>query len=234
MTPTGPSLTLPRLFQGDGAPAAGRTVFETLGTARAIRDLRTDPVPAEHVEALVWAATRASSAENSQPWQFVAVTDAAQRSRIAAALAGFGSLSAGLAAALSGFEPPSAELAPATDASAERTRQAAHDLLHRLAEVPLLLFVCGRNDYPSIAPQERYLWSAVFAAAQNVVVAARALELSAVFTMLHVANPGEVRRILEVPGDFKIAAMLAVGWPARPPRPVRRLPLEKVIHHDRW
>ena len=38
----------------------------------------------------------------------------------------------------------------------------------------------------------------------------------------------------KVPADYKIAAMLAVGWPARPPGPVRRLPVEKVVHHDRW
>jgi nitroreductase len=222
MTTAGPRLRLPRLFDADAGevPASARAVFETLGTARAIRELRDEPVSPAHVEALIWAGTRASSAENTQPWQFVAVTGVEQRRAIAQALSVF---------------PELARQLPApTDAAAQRTRAAALRLVDGLADVPLLLFVCGRNDYPAMAPQERYLWSAVFGAAQNIVVAARALGLSAVYTMLHVANPAEIRRILGVPPEYKIATMLAVGWPARPAGPVRRLPLEEVVHHDRW
>jgi nitroreductase len=214
------ALTLPALFDDPAVSASARHVFETLGTARAIRHLRTDPVSTEHIDALIWAATRASSADNSQPWQFVVVSDAAQRGRIAEALTDFGEFSK--------------ELAGPVDATSERTRRAAMHLQEHLAETPVLLFVCGRNDYPSIQPQERYLWSAVFGATQNIVVAARALGLSAVFTMLHVANPGTVREVLGVPAEYKLAAMLAVGWPAKASGPVTRRPLDEVVHRDRW
>ncbi len=50
-------------------------VFGALGTSRAVRRFAPNPVPTETIEALVWAATRAASPENDQPWEFVVVTD---------------------------------------------------------------------------------------------------------------------------------------------------------------
>jgi nitroreductase len=52
--------------------------------------------------------------------------------------------------------------------------------------------------------------------------------------MLHVANPSGVRAVLGVPRDYKIASMLAVGWPDRPTGPVTRRPVEDVIFRDAW
>jgi nitroreductase len=213
-------LELPRLLAAAGATAAQVSVFEILGTARAMRHLRADPVPTEHIEALVWAASRASSADNSQPWQFIAVTSAVQRRAIADAVAPLRSMVE--------------DLPGPADATAARTRRSAGHLIENLADVPVLLFVCGSNDYPKIAPQERYLWSAVFAAAQNVVVAARALGLGAVFSMLHVAAPARVREILGVPADIRIAVLLAIGWPQRPFGPMTRKPVDEVLRYDRW
>lgn len=220
MTSGGIDIALPAAVATAEAGPTAQAVFEVLGTARAIRHLLPDPVGEEHVDALVWAATRASSADNNQPWAFVVVTDAEQRQRIAEAVAGFSEFSRDLSA-------------PVDEVSA-RTRRGAMHLLANLSNVPVLLFVCGRNDYPPVRPQERYLWSALFAASQNIVVAARALGLSAVLTMLHVANPSEVRHILRVPADYKIAAMFAIGWPARRPGPMKRRDPAEVTHRDRW
>ena len=213
-------LDLPPVVRAVEPESTVRAVFEVLGTARAVRYLSTAPVPDAELEALVWAATRASSADNTQPWAFVVVTDPQQRRRIAAAVGCFDRISK--------------ELPEPTDPVARRTRGGAAHLLESLADVPALLFVCGRNDYPPTQPQERYLWSAVFAASQNIVVAARALGLSAVLTMLHVANPAAVREILGVPREYKIAAMFAVGRPERATGAVTRRPLAEVIHRDRW
>lgn len=50
-------------------------VFEALETCRAIRLLKPDPVPAELIDRLLWAATRSPSPGNSQGWDFVVVDD---------------------------------------------------------------------------------------------------------------------------------------------------------------
>lgn len=57
-------------------------IFEVIGTQRALRRLKTDPVPEAHIKRLIWAATRAPSGGNSQPWRFVVVTDSEKRKRL--------------------------------------------------------------------------------------------------------------------------------------------------------
>lgn len=195
-------------------------VFDVLGTARAMRYLKPEPVPDDLLERLVWAGTRASSANNTQPWEFITVTSPEQRRRVAEAVAPFLELVDSLPAP--------------TDASEARTRSGSTRLIAELATVPALIFVCGRNDYPASEPREFYLWSAVFSAAQNILVAARALGLGAALTTLHVANPAAIRDLLGLPAGLRIGAMIAVGWPDRPFGPVKRRPLQEVLHRDRW
>ena len=52
-------------------------VLEAMGTCRAMRWLRPDPIPDELVERLIWAATRAPSPGNTQNWDFVLLDDPA-------------------------------------------------------------------------------------------------------------------------------------------------------------
>ena len=64
-------------------------VFEAMGTARAMRFFQPDAVPDDLVEKVLWAATRASSGNNTQGWDFVVVRDPAVRARLAEALVPF-------------------------------------------------------------------------------------------------------------------------------------------------
>ena len=191
-----------------------------MGTSRAVRYLRSDPVPDEVLELLVWAATRASSADNSQPWSFVLITRPEVKKEIAEGV--------------SGFLATIAQMAPTSDQVRTRTRTGAVHLLEHLTDVPALIVICGRDDYPAEAPEEMYLWGSLHAAAQNMVVAGRAMGLSVVLTMLHVAAPRKVRAALALPDDQKIGAVMAVGWPQRAFGPVARKELGEVIHRERW
>jgi len=201
-------------------PALG--VFEVLGSARAMRRLKTDPVPDELVDRLIWAATRASNPGNSQGWEFVVVRDPAQRRALRDAIAG------GMAGMLRAI--------PAADASAaeKRMREGAAHLVENLDRVPVIIAVCSRRVYPPGAPQDLFLWSAVYPASQNLCVAARALGLGSVFTTFQSIAEPEVRRVLGIPDDVFIGTLIPVGWPERSFGPVRRKPIEQVIHRDRW
>jgi nitroreductase len=193
---------LPSVILADTASYAQRAVFGTLGTARAMRCLKPDPVPREYIEALVWASTRASSPDNTQSWQFVAVTSSSQRRAIATAVAPMQAVAAALAGRV--------------DETETRTQRGASYLARNLAELSLLLFIWAMNGYPPEASQKRFLWSAVYPAAQYVILAARAVGLGAVFSMLHVIVPGQVRAILAIPPGVRIGVMLALGWPELP------------------
>jgi len=103
-----------------------------------------------------------------------------------------------------------------------------------MAEVPVIVFVCGTNIYPPHRPSEPFMYSAVYAASQNLVVAARALGLGAAFTTLHNTAEAQIREILGVPDDYVIGCTIPVGYPAGPTGEVSRRPLAEVVHRDRW
>lgn len=194
--------------------------FELMGSARAMRYFRHDPVAPELVDKIIWAATRASNPSNTQRWDFVVVQSAETRTALAAAIGRPAEAWAG---------------APTSDDPTERrTLTGARHLLATLAEVPVFIFVCGQNDYPSGAPNERLMLSAIYAAGQNIVLAARALGLGTAFTTLHLRDEPAVRDILGLPDDRELGLMMPLGWPDREFGPVTRRPVHEVLHHERW
>ncbi len=50
-------------------------VHEAVRTKRAVRQFSDKPLPREMIERIVNAGRRAQSAKNTQPWQFIVVTD---------------------------------------------------------------------------------------------------------------------------------------------------------------
>lgn len=62
--------------------AAGRAFADLLAKRRTVRDYTGKPVPRELIEQCLRAAGSAPSGANQQPWRFVAVQDAAIKSRI--------------------------------------------------------------------------------------------------------------------------------------------------------
>ena len=201
------------------ATEVGTDVLEAMGTARAMRWFRPDPVPAAVLDRVLWAATRASSPNNTQCWDFVVVQDPGVQARIGE---------------LFGRRLPGAAPGEVPRTTEERTRAGAMNLLGTIADVPVIVFVCGENRYPADAPDVSNMYSAVYAAAQNMIVAARALGLGAAFTTFHRMVEPDLRALLAVPDDRIMAVTIPLGWPARPFGPVTRRPVEEVVHHDRW
>jgi nitroreductase len=203
--------------------AGGDEVFEVLGSARSMRWFRSDPVDDALLDKVLWAGTRASSPNNTQPWRFVVVKDPELR-------AGIGALFAERLAAPSSSTPA---VSP-EDATTRRTYEGAVNLMRTLGEVPVLIFVCGFNRYPEAAPNELLMYSALYAAAQNMLVAARALGLGAAFTTLHRSCEAQIRELLGIPDDAHMGLTMPLGWPARPFGPLTRRPLSEVVSVDRF
>jgi len=195
-------------------------VIEAMATARSMRYLTADPVADDLVETLLFAATRASNPGNSQPWELVVVTAPELRAAIGGAIA------AALRHAPAGPDPD--------DPVELRTLAGARHLIDHLAEAPVIVLVCGRATYPEMRPSRDWMLSACYAAAQNLLVAARSLGLGATFTTVHVLAEPEVRTIVGIPDDVEVVCTMPVGWPARPFGEVTRRPLADVVHRDRW
>jgi nitroreductase len=60
-------------------------LLEAIRTRRAIRRFKNEPVPAELIEKLLEAARWAPSAINSQPWEFIVITNTETKARISRA-----------------------------------------------------------------------------------------------------------------------------------------------------
>jgi nitroreductase len=195
-------------------------VFEAMGTCRAMRQLRPDPVPAELIDKVLWAATRAPSPGNSQGWDFVVVDDPVAKGRIAA------DVRAAMSERVAAMPRPDRTTRLMLDGTAR--------LIDTLDEAPVLIFVTGAVIYPPGAPREQFTWSALYPAAQNILVAARALGLGTTFTTMHMTAEPTVREVLGLPDHIRIAAMIPIGWPAGEFGPVNRRPVEDFVHRNRW
>lgn len=195
-------------------------MFDVMGTCRAMRWLRPDPVDPALVERVLWAATRAPSPGNTQNWDFVVVDDATAKARIGEAVH---AVMAGLVAAM---DRPDRTMRLMLDGTAH--------LIDTFAQAPVIIFVCGSVAYPPHRPDDQMTWAALYPAAQNLILAARALGLGTTFTTLHRAADPVVREVLGIPDEVRIAATIPLGWPAATFGPVNRRPLTDVVHSNRW
>jgi len=74
----------------------------------------------------------------------------------------------------------------------------------------------------------------IFPAVQNFLLAARAQGLGAAITLWHDACDAELRTLIEIPDDWRIATLVTAGWPKGDHHPVRRKPLAEVAVVDHW
>ena len=158
--------------------------FEAMDTNRAMRRLKPDPVPRELLEKLVHAATRAPSAGNSQHWSFVVVTNREDMRFL-------GDI---LQRRLGQFSRPT------EDDAQGRMMRAVRYLIAHFHETPAVIFCCIRNAYPNAeAPIRATMWSTIFPATQNLLLAARALGLGAAMTTFQAGAEDEIKAPLRHP-----------------------------------
>lgn len=211
----------------------GIGLFEAIDTQRSLRRFTDQPVPEEHIRRLLEAGRKAPSPTNSQPWAFIVIRDAATRR----ALAEIYAKAWGFARQFYG-DPAKAKDEP------ERIMLEATDrLAEGIDEAPLFINCCldrsrlGVMVTPDLQtilePSSAY--GAVWAAVQNILLAARGLGLAALPTNLTRLLDHEVRPLLHMPEHVETVILIAVGHPAKPDfGPPRRRALEDVAHRERW
>jgi nitroreductase len=195
-------------------------VFEAMRTCRAMRHLSSDPVDDDLIEQVITAATWAPSPGNSQGRDFIVVTDPEKKRVIGEAI------EAVMGDRVDAMERPDRTHRLMLDGTAH--------LIRTLTTCPVLIFVCGKSIYPYGAPRESFVWSSIYPAAQNLIVAARALGLGTVFTTFQSVAEPTIRETLDIPDDVHIGCMIPLGWPEREFGPVQRVGYERVVHRDGW
>jgi nitroreductase len=205
----------------DGPDAAA--IFKVMRTARAVRRFRPDPVSEDVLRRCLEAATWAPSGGNQQPWRFVVLRSNEARATLGEAAA------AALATIESLYRMRRPD--PHDNSSRARNDRAVYELHDAAADVPVAVLFTVR-PMPHIPPL--LLGASVYPAIQNFLLAARAQGLGAVVTGWHLTGEAAIRRVVGVPSDWHLAAVVAAGWPRGRHGPVRRRPVAEFAAVDRW
>lgn len=209
-------------------------LYEAQSTTRAVRRLRSDPIPDAVLERVLRAATWAPSGGNAQPWRCVVVREKAAKARLGELYEGeWRRFSAGYAERL-------ARLGAEARARQERGVRAGDYLAAHFHEAPAILIFCFRPsllaitdaklDRPSIVGG-----ASVYPAVQNALLACRAEGLGCTLTTLLCFREPEVKELLGIPADWATAAAVPVGYPLRKGHgPIDRRPVDAMAFADRW
>ena len=196
-------------------------VFEAMDTCTAMRYFKDEPVPKADLERLIYAATRASNPGNSQGWEFLVIDDPAIKAPVGEKV-------------LAGMAPFFANRPPGRDGVEERMMQGAEHLAKNFAKVPAWIVGMARKVHPPHDPQESFMYSTIYPAAQNLIVAARAMGIGTCFTTFPGHAEPEIRALCNVPEDLHMHVYVAVGYPEREFRPVKRKPVDEVLTWNRY
>lgn len=174
---------------------------------RSIRKFRPAPVPAEVMRGVLEAAVRASTCGNMQLYSLVVTCDEALRRRLAPCH----------------FNQPMVTEAPC--------------LVTVCADVHRFSMWCEQRDAePAFDNFEWFLNAAtdVLLAAQNLAVAAETQGLGICFLGTTLYTARDIARILDLPKGVIPLTTVVVGYPDEDPGLTDRLPLEAVVHYEKY
>lgn len=202
-------------------------LYEGLLTTRAIRRYRDEPVPDAVLRDILFAATRAPSGSNRQPFRFIVLTDGPKARQAKALIGGAARAIWGGKAVADGYEQGSGAR---PDSPKARMAATMDQYVDNFESVPVLVLPCLVRYRPP-TPTEG---GSVYPACQNILLAARALGYGGVLTNFHAGAEPQLRELLEVPDGALIAATITLGRPEGRHGPVRRRPLAELVYEETW
>ncbi|MGI9600988.1 MAG: nitroreductase family protein [Acidimicrobiales bacterium] len=202
-------------------------LLEGIATTRAIRRTTTQPVTDEQLATVLFAASRAPSGSNRQPFRFVVLRDSPQAHHAKAIIGeGARALWAGKRRR-DGYDTGSGSKA---DSPKARTAATLDRYVDRFEEIPVVILPCAVR----YRPPHPYEGASVYPAVQNLLLAARAIGLGGTLTTWQAPVEDELRAVLAIPDDVFIAGTVTLGHPEGGHGPVRRRPLSELVYEDQW
>jgi nitroreductase len=204
------------------------SLYEGLLTTRAIRRYADEPVPDDALRDILFAATRAPSGSNRQPFRFIVLREgpvAAEAKR----LIGAGAKQFWAAKkAEDGYDKGSGAQTDSPKARMARTMQHYVDTFESVPVLVLAAYVRYRSHNAASDG------ASVYPACQNLLLAARALGYGGVLTGLHHFAEPELRALLHIPDETELMASITLGRPQGHHGPVRRRPMPELVFGERW
>lgn len=208
---------------------AEHDIFNVMHTMRAMRRFKPDPVPDEMIAQILDAGTCAPSGQNTQRWSFLVCTEPSDKKW-------FGErydywMRERLGERIKIINEDSAR---------GRSLKAAMHLSERMSDVPVLLFCCGKRDWPfSVEAADRVgkappSYGSIYPCVQNILLACRALGLGASLTTMHQMFEADMRTYFRIPENYGVVAVIPIGFPSGKFGPTSRKPARTKTHFNRW
>jgi nitroreductase len=209
-------------------------LFEALQTTRAVRRFTNEPVTDEEIVTCIRAAMQAPNGGNIQPWQFVVVTDTEAKRAIGGVYR----------RAYDRYEPAARAATPPFRSEEDAARHArnsrsARHLADHIGDAPAMVLVLmpiipwGFDDaegHMDIGP----LYASVYPAVQNFMLAARGLGIGTTLTTVFRIYHDVVRKLLDIPDRYEIAALIPMGRPRGNFGVAPRRPADQLTHWNRF
>lgn len=198
-----------------------------MATTRAIRRYTEDPIPNETLRDILFAATRAPSGSNRQPFRFMVFTSGDRAAEVKSLIADGARRLWTAKRSNDGYDTGSGEDNSSPKARMAQTMQHYVDCFET---VPVLVLACLIR-YREPSPTEG---ASVYPACQNLLLAARALGYGGVLTGFQGLVEPELRALLTIPDEVALSATITLGKPAGSHGPVRRRPMSELVFGDTW
>lgn len=202
-------------------------LLEGINSTRAIRRYRDESIPEKDLRDMLFAATRAPSGSNRQPFRFVVLTDS-DKAKQAKVLIKQGAESVWRAKKTNDqYDQRSGADSASPKARMARTMDS---YVENFDKVPALILPCLVR-YREPTPMEG---ASVYPAVQNLLLAARALGYGGVITGFHHMVETELKNLLGIPEEVFVSCTVTLGKPKGKHGPVRRRPMNELVYGDTW
>ena len=196
-------------------------VMRSIETLRSVRSFKPDSIPKETLDRILRAASMAASGSNTQPWEFVVVQDRDVKARLKEPM-----LKRWLER-IGGGTGMSQRMKETYDETTE--------MLRNSEKVPALVYCC--LELNRIGRGEEVRYASIYPAVQNLMLAAHAFGLGTCLT-IHGSTPTrgepEVKKILGIPENIKIACLVYMGHPSHRYGRPRRRPIQDHVRNEKW
>lgn len=218
---------------------APMTVFEAIYSLRATRIYQDRPVPPEVLDQILQAGTMACSSGNTQPWEFILVTDQSLKDRIKVEM-------------VEAFATIDAERAQKPEDLIDGAGRpvTGNDAVENIDKVPAIVVVCW-NPERGIRLKGEYEENpdgtlrstreipggrgvSLFQACQNMMLAGRSLGVSSLFATFFFLRNDAIKEILGIPPHIFMECCLFFGYADEKLGRPRRKPLSEIAHVNGW
>jgi nitroreductase len=191
---------------------------------RSIRSFTQEPVSRDTILKLLDAARYAPSGANSQPWEFIVIEDKQSKDKI--------------------VEMYKRALTQHQRIELGRQDGLHHPLAHQpiddpgFKNAPVFVLVCGDTrtaaSYPQVVDHARNLNSSLANGVLYILLSATCMGLGVQYVTSASLSPmkTELKELFKIPDPMTIYELLAVGHPAKEPKPRLIRTLEEMVHYE--